>query len=985
MTSSSVTGPSVHVKGNVSGQVAAGTFVYQVQAPGGVVNQFVVKEPIRARTLPCLIRPRRPPVPIGRDSLISGAIAALQTNAVQLHASDGWGKSATLKHLAYDDALAAWRGGVVFLSGYGRPIEDLEQDLFDAFYESVLPDARVRATPSQLRSLLGNVAAVVLVDDADVPSQHLERLLDDAPSCAFVVTSNERSLSGATPIAIGGLAEQDATSLFERGLGRSLTGNEGRSVARLAQVGHGHPQALIIAAAAVRRDAISIEGLADLRSVEHLVAALRDGLDANEVRVLELLAAVGGAPLPVNVVEEIAVANNAGATLDRLSQDGLVLSASPRFRLSSWAITGLGVPDATIQQREAEVLSGLTRWARRTDEPEQLVAAGPAIISVAEALCEREPEQVIELTRVAHAGLVLTGQWGTWTRLLEVGLQSAARVGDKASSAWALHELGTHALLVGNHDMARLRLEDALKIREQIDDAPGIEVTRHNLRTLRAWRNRKRWRRVVLSAVVIAILAVAVVLLVRWFRPDEAGALTIGVREVDFGDVPVGEVREARVSLTNQGDGALDVTSIAVDAPFTVQHDCGRLAPGSGCEVRVVFSAPGDPGLYQTALDIQHVDGGEATGSSVAVRGTSVPPAAVSLDVQPPLVDFGVVQVGGPVAEQVVTVSNLGGTAADVAVDIDGDPVFDLEQHCGPLEPGQICDAIVRFASTEPGNFSATLRVEQAGGDEIDVPISGVVAASPETTHPRALISVDPSEIDFGPVQFSDGVVTRAVTISNAGSIPGEIRTSLADGSLFAVAQSCERVEPGSTCEVIVKFAATESGTYADTLHIEPDDGDAFDIPVGATVPTAPDLASEIVDAGGATTQESDGIRYWVVPITVVISNSGEAPVGDPFRLSAETGSRSDPIVLQVWDGKSPASGTTVDPPLEPGEKREIDIGIAFDARNYKEGQTVDVRVVVDSCVGERSFVVPPCRIVEERETNNVSADFPVHIEIVVE
>ena len=434
MTSSFAPSPSVHVTGNVSGQVAAGTFVYQVQAPGGVVNQFVVKEPIKARARPCVLRPRRPPVPIGREPLISQALAALRTEPVQFYADDGWGKSTALKHLAYDDALATWRDGIVCLSGYGRPIEDLEQDLFDAFYESVLPDARVRATSAQLRTMLRDVVAVVLVDDVDVPPQHLERLIDDAPSCAFVVTSNDRSLSSATALAIGGLAEADAVSLFERGLGRTMSDADREAAARFAEVCRGQPRALMIAAATVRRNAISIDALAGQHSVGDLIVALRGGLDENEMRVLEMLAASHGNPLPASAVEEVVGSGTTEATLDQLNKDGLVLSASPRFRLPSPAIAGLGVADETLRQREADVLAGLTRWARQTDDPELLVAAGPAIVSVAEAMARRDPGHVVELARAAHAGLAVTGQWGMWTRLLTAGLAAASQSGDSVGT-----------------------------------------------------------------------------------------------------------------------------------------------------------------------------------------------------------------------------------------------------------------------------------------------------------------------------------------------------------------------------------------------------------------------------------------------------------------------------------------------------------------------------------------------------------------------
>src|SRR5262249_20203117 len=154
----------------------------------------------------------------------------------------------------------------------------------------------------------------------------------------------------------------------------------------------------------------------------------------------------------------------------------------------------------------------------------------------------------------------------------------------------------------------------------------------------------------------IAALAVAVVLYVLLSGSDHAGALTIGVADIDFGKVPAGDVSEARVSLTNQGDGALTVTSIAIDGPFTVEHDCGRLEPATSCDVRVVFNAPATARVYAAQLEIEHVDGGTSTTTTIPVRGESVPPATVSLEVLPPLLDFGVVPVGGPVATQVVTI-----------------------------------------------------------------------------------------------------------------------------------------------------------------------------------------------------------------------------------------------------------------------------------------------------------------------------------------
>jgi hypothetical protein len=58
----------IHIDGNVSGQVAIGKFVYQAQAPGGVVNQIMVPEPSRALPRPVQIRPRHDQTGMDPDS-----------------------------------------------------------------------------------------------------------------------------------------------------------------------------------------------------------------------------------------------------------------------------------------------------------------------------------------------------------------------------------------------------------------------------------------------------------------------------------------------------------------------------------------------------------------------------------------------------------------------------------------------------------------------------------------------------------------------------------------------------------------------------------------------------------------------------------------------------------------------------------------------------------------------------------------------------
>ena len=87
----------------------------------------------------------------------------------------------------------------------------------------------------------------------------------------------------------------------------------------------------------------------------------------------------------------------------------------------------------------------------------------------------------MRLGRALAGALALGGRWSAWAQVLQWVLQAAEALGDRDVKAWALHQLGTRALCLGDGDSARTSLIQALRLRQTLGDRAGAHTTRNNL------------------------------------------------------------------------------------------------------------------------------------------------------------------------------------------------------------------------------------------------------------------------------------------------------------------------------------------------------------------------------------------------------------------------------------------------------------------------------------------------------------------------
>ena len=461
-----------------------GEHLFQMDAEHGALLNHA---PPRARPVP---RPRaRPSSPIprdvppllGRDDELGGVRGILGAGApVEIVGEAGIGKTALLRHIPVRHAGSEAPGDALFLRAAGHSGEDILQFLFEGFYEA---DSSTVPTVAQLERYLKDRQGLVVLDDADLARRELERVMRLAPRCVFAIGAGDRRwLAGARSIALTGLDERSCLALAERELRRALTERERASLGRLVAALEGHPLRIVQAAhlMAGRRSARSDRAAPSGSPSDQFDEVVARSLEADEVGVLSPLAALPGVALEARRLTELSGLPEASQLLASLEERGLVRAHGGSYSLAGTAIGAIGrrVDPAAWRERALEHYGGIQEEALSPVE-------GPAILALLDAGAKAGNwAAVIRLARGASAPLALGARWGAWREALDHALVAARELRDQPTEAWALHQVGSRAVCLGDADRGAALLKDALQLRESLGDDGGASATRHNLETL---------------------------------------------------------------------------------------------------------------------------------------------------------------------------------------------------------------------------------------------------------------------------------------------------------------------------------------------------------------------------------------------------------------------------------------------------------------------------------------------------------------------
>lgn len=822
MTAGTVAPASVdaRITGNVSGQVAVGNHIVQNNVEhGGIVYMAAPGEvpTPRRRPLPVFLRGRRPRSVLGREAELATIGKALDEGVpAELHGPAGIGKTSLVKLLCHQPPSAA-AAGVVYYGAAGEPVEDTLQFLYEAFYETDVP---FKPTDAQIRHALGDLEALIVLDDLDVGRNGLDTLLDALPSATFLVASPRRALWGdGHVVELGGLTGDAAVGLLEREIGRELGAAEREAARAIAAATKGEPLRLLQVAALVTELGEELTPLADRLAAgsapEELAAVVVDALDDDQRAIFELLTVLGGPTLPPEHLAELTGVENVTPVIESLMRLGLVQAHSPRY----------SVTDVTTLSRFVEpggwdeaLRSHFATWAERNRaDPRAVLQERHALLAVlARAADDRAWSALRRMGRAVEGPLLLTGRWGAWREVATRQLTAARRLGDRAAEAWALHQLGTRALCVGERGAARAHLTQALRIRESLGDHAGAAASRHNLELLPAPPTPEAdevaapvaaapvvaapvalggmgllWTPLVVVVGVVATVATVLGLVTVANRSDDrvqqvqpaGSSMSVAPTSVDFGRQSPGSVGDARrVTVTNGSNEAVRIDGVRLTGAreaFAIGEDrCtgASLEPRATCTVAVTFR-PSQEGSFRAALAVTPRDHNEL---SVALQGaaSNVGVAGSDLVIEPSAVDFGAQPVGGPGTTRDVAVVNRSQTVARVGVvEVSGDNSGDFGvavDGCGgrDLAGGARCSLTLRFTALERGPRRGTLKV---GGVAGTAELSGV-GGDGGTTCPLALDPVADQTLPYGssvdiPLRAS-GSVGTGVTLSSVGPLP---------------------------------------------------------------------------------------------------------------------------------------------------------------------------------------------------------------------
>jgi len=280
----------------------------------------------------------------------------------------------------------------------------------------------------------------------------------------------------------------------------------------------------------------------------------------------------------------------------------------------------------------------------------------------------------------------------------------------------------------------------------------------------------------------------------------------------------------AIVTLTNNGDGLLHITSIALDhgtsPDFSQSNNCPSVMTAhSSCQITITLSqiAPDDQATRTGTLTVKDdaAGNGDATGGgssqSVPLTGSLAQPAA-SLSLQ----SMAFAQnLGTSSAGQTIMLVNSGQAPLHLsAIHDDGD--FSQTNNCPTvLAPGASCAIRVTFVPSTLGERDGYIVVADDSLDSPQrIPVVGIATMS--------LARLGPNRLDFSQ-NVGATSPQQIVMLTDSGDGPLNIASIATTGDFKAIPQCPSVLLPGLSCPIGVTFTPQAPGARHGSLLVTDD------------------------------------------------------------------------------------------------------------------------------------------------------------------
>jgi YVTN family beta-propeller protein len=287
-----------------------------------------------------------------------------------------------------------------------------------------------------------------------------------------------------------------------------------------------------------------------------------------------------------------------------------------------------------------------------------------------------------------------------------------------------------------------------------------------------------------------------------------------------FGPQALGTTSPAQlVTLINHGANSLTVSSIVPIGDFSETDNCVSptnppIPVGGSCTIQVTFT-PTAGGTRNGQLKV--TDSDPSSPQVITLSGTGT---GAGLTVTPSSLAFGATIINQGSNSQGVTVTNTGAMPLVfqfTSTNVTGD--FSIDNGCTPatsattvqIAPGGACTIDVQFFPTAGGVRAGQLIItdySSGSGVNYTIPLSGYGIAG-QGAQPLAPSLVFGSQL-VGTT--SPGLVE---TLTNVGFTNLTVSGVTSSGDFAVVANNCAgaKVAPQTSCEFVVTFAPTRSGT----------------------------------------------------------------------------------------------------------------------------------------------------------------------------
>ena len=248
-------------------------------------------------------------------------------------------------------------------------------------------------------------------------------------------------------------------------------------------------------------------------------------------------------------------------------------------------------------------------------------------------------------------------------------------------------------------------------------------------------------------------------------------------------------------------------------------------------------------------------------------------------------IDFGDVSTSEGIIKGLF-LRNTGGKSLEVELSLIGDGAFDLTREEVVVESGASSRVEIAFTPTEPGDYSAMLKIRSNDPSRptMDIPVIGSFVGPPSLI----MEGLDDLEMSFGEVVLP-GETAREFSLGNGGELPLEAVLSVEGDAVFSLSESEATLDPGGSIRVVVTFAPVTVGEYGATLKIDSNDPDkgVVTVPLSGSAVRSPfpkikgldDLVGsfgEVVLPGEAT-REFSLSNGGGLPLEAVLSVEGDA------------------------------------------------------------------------------------------------------------